>query len=48
MEREGLAVRTRLPERWAPRFSDQLTALYEARPAVAIFAFGLIDAAQVQ
>jgi nitronate monooxygenase len=48
MEREGLAVRTRLPERWAPRFSDQLAALYEAQPAVAIFAFGLIDAAQVQ
>ncbi len=48
MEREGLAVRTRLPERWAPRFSDQLAALCEARPAVAIFAFGLIDADQVR
>ncbi|WP_343205697.1 nitronate monooxygenase [Rhodanobacter sp. ANJX3] len=48
MEREGLAVRTRLPARWAPRFSDQFAALCEARPAAAIFAFGLIDTAQVR
>jgi nitronate monooxygenase len=48
MEREGLAVRTRIPERWAPRFSDQLAALCEARPAAAIFAFGLIDAEQIR
>lgn len=48
MEREGLAARTSLPTRWAPRFSDQLAALYEARPAVAIFAFGLIEATQIR
>ncbi|WP_266157937.1 NAD(P)H-dependent flavin oxidoreductase [Dyella silvatica] len=48
MEREGLAVRTAIPERWAPRFSDQLAALYEARPAVASFAFGLITPAQLR
>lgn len=48
MERQGLAVRTSLPTRWAPRFSDQLAALHEARPAVAFFAFGLIDAAQIR
>lgn len=47
MEREGLAIRTHLPTRWAPRFSDQFDALLEARPAVAIFAFGLIDATQI-
>lgn len=47
MEREGLCVRTCLPARWAPRFSDQFAALLEARPAAAIFAFGLIDASQV-
>lgn len=48
MEREGLAVRTRLPERWAPRFSDQFAALCEARPAAASFAFGLLETAQVR
>ncbi|TAL84242.1 MAG: nitronate monooxygenase [Rhodanobacter sp.] len=48
MAREGLAVRTSLPTRWAPRFSDQFAALCEARPAVASFAFGLIDATQRQ
>lgn len=47
MEREGLAVRTALPARWAPRFSDQFAALCEARPAVASFVFGLLDAARV-
>ncbi|HET8763934.1 MAG TPA: nitronate monooxygenase [Rhodanobacter sp.] len=47
MEREGLAVRTTLPARWAPRFSDQFAALCEARPAVASFVFGLLDAARV-
>lgn len=48
MEREGLDVRTRLPVRWAPRFSDQFAALLEARPAVAIFAFGLLDSGQMR
>jgi nitronate monooxygenase len=48
MEREGLAVRTSLPARWAPRFSDQFAALCEARPVAAIFAFGLISSAQVR
>ena len=47
MEREGLAVRTALPTRWAPRFSEQLEALYEAQPTAAIFAFGLLGAAQM-
>ncbi|MBQ4854152.1 nitronate monooxygenase [Rhodanobacter sp. B2A1Ga4] len=47
MAREGLAVRTSLPSRWAPRFSDQFAALCEARPAVAIFAFGVISPAQL-
>lgn len=46
MAREGLAVRTSLPARWAPRFSDQFAALCEARPAVASFAFGVISGAQ--
>lgn len=46
MEREGLAVRTSVPTRWAPRFSDQFAALCEARPAVASFAFGVISPAQ--
>jgi nitronate monooxygenase len=46
MAREGLAVRTSLPTRWAPRFSDQFAALCEARPAVAMFAFGVISQAQ--
>ncbi|MCX7514268.1 NAD(P)H-dependent flavin oxidoreductase [Frateuria hangzhouensis] len=48
MESEGLAVRTERPARWAPRFSDQLAALREARPAVASFAFGLLSTAQVR
>ncbi len=46
MAREGLDVRTSLPARWAPRFSDQFAALCEARPAVAIFAFGVISPMQ--
>jgi nitronate monooxygenase len=46
MAREGLDVRTRVPARWAPRFSEQFAALCEARPAVASFAFGVIDPAQ--
>lgn len=46
MAREGLDVRTSLPARWAPRFSDQFAALCEARPAVAMFAFGVISQAQ--
>jgi nitronate monooxygenase len=48
MEREGLAVRTQRPARWAPVFSDQLAALREARPAVASFAFDLLEEAQVR
>ncbi|HEV2623387.1 MAG TPA: nitronate monooxygenase [Frateuria sp.] len=48
MECEGLDVRTQRPARWAPVFSDQLAALREARPAVASFAFDLIDAAEVR
>ncbi|MEW9573097.1 NAD(P)H-dependent flavin oxidoreductase [Rhodanobacter sp. Si-c] len=48
MEREGLAVRTSLPARWAPRFSEQFAALCEARPAVASFAFDLLTPVQVQ
>jgi nitronate monooxygenase len=48
MAREGLAVRTSLPARWAPRFSDQFAALCEARPAVASFAFGVISGAQLR
>jgi nitronate monooxygenase len=47
MAREGLDVRTSLPPRWAPRFSDQFAALCEARPAAAIFAFGMISPAQL-
>jgi len=47
MAREGLDVRTSLPARWAPRFSDQFAALCEARPAAAIFAFGVISQAQL-
>ncbi len=46
MAREGLDVRTSLPPRWAPRFSEQFAALCEARPAVAIFAFGVISPTQ--
>jgi nitronate monooxygenase len=48
MASEGLAVRTERPARWAPRFSDQLAALREARPAVASFAFDLPSRAQVR
>jgi len=48
MAREGLEVRTSLPQRWAPRFSDQFSALCEARPAVASFAFGVIGTAQMR
>jgi len=48
MQREGLDVRTSLPERWAPRFSDQFAALCEARPAVASFTFGVINDAQMR
>lgn len=47
MAREGLDVRTSLPTRWAPRFSEQFAALCEARPAVAVFAFGVITPAQM-
>jgi len=47
MAREGLDVRTSLPARWAPRFSDQFAALCEARPAAAIFAFGVISQVQL-
>lgn len=46
MAHEGLDVRTHIPDRWAPRFSDQFAALCEARPAVASFAFGVISPAQ--
>lgn len=46
MAQEGLDARTSVPERWAPRFSDQFAALCEARPAVAVFAFGVISPAQ--
>jgi nitronate monooxygenase len=48
MAREGLDVRTRLPDRWAPKFSEQFAALLEVRPAVAIFAFGLLDSGQMR
>lgn len=48
MEREGLAVRTSLPARWAPRFSDQFAALCEARPPVASFVFGRLGQARVR
>jgi nitronate monooxygenase len=47
MVREGLDVRTSVPPRWAPRFSEQFAALCEARPAAAIFAFGVIAPAQL-
>ncbi|MGN6704624.1 MAG: NAD(P)H-dependent flavin oxidoreductase [Rhodanobacter sp.] len=47
MSRAGLDVRTSLPARWAPRFSEQFAALCEARPAVASFAFGVIGSAQM-
>lgn len=48
MEREGLDVRTCVPPRWAPRFSDQFAALCEARPAAASFTFGVISPAQLR
>lgn len=48
MLHEGLDVRTHLPLRWAPRFSDQFAALCEARPAAASFAFGVISPAQLR
>ena len=48
MAHEGMDVRTQLPQRWAPRFSDQLAALVEAGPAAAIFAFGVLSAAQTR
>lgn len=48
MAREGLDVRTERPARWAPVFSEQLAALREARPAVASFAFDLLDRRQVR
>lgn len=47
MANEGLDVRTSVPARWAPRFSDQFAALCEARPPVASFAFGVISPAQL-
>ena len=48
MAQEGLDVRTSLPARWAPRFSDQFAALCEARPTVASFAFGVVSPAQLR
>lgn len=48
MAREGLDVRTSVPARWAPRFSEQFAALCEARPAAAIFAFGVVAPAQLR
>jgi nitronate monooxygenase len=48
MVREGLDVRTSLPARWAPRFSDQFAALCEARPPVASFAFGVMTPEQLR
>ena len=48
MEHEGLAVRTGLPARWAPRFTEQFAALCEVRPAAASFAFDLLTPAQMQ
>jgi nitronate monooxygenase len=48
MAAEGLEVRTSVPSRWAPRASEQFAALCEARPAVAIFAFGVISPAQLR
>jgi len=48
MAREGLEIRTSMPARWAPKFSEQFAALCEARPAVAMFAFGVITAAQLR
>jgi nitronate monooxygenase len=48
MAREGLDVRTSMPAHWAPRYSDQFAALCEARPAVAMFAFGVVTPAQLR
>lgn len=48
MASEGLDVRTILPARWAPRFSDQFAALCDARPAAASFAFGVIGPTQLR
>jgi len=48
MAAEGLDVRTTRPARWAPSFADQFAALCEARPAVASFAFGLLDQARMR
>jgi nitronate monooxygenase len=48
MAREGLDVRTSMPARWAPCYSDQFAALCEVRPAVAMFAFGVITPAQLR
>lgn len=48
MEREGIDVRTSLPERWAPVFSEQFAALREARPAAASFTFDLLTMEQVR
>ncbi|MGH8158295.1 MAG: NAD(P)H-dependent flavin oxidoreductase [Rhodanobacter sp.] len=48
MAQEGLDVRTSLPARWAPRFSEQFAALCEARPTVASFAFGVVSPAQLR
>ncbi|EIM02762.1 MULTISPECIES: NAD(P)H-dependent flavin oxidoreductase [Rhodanobacter] len=48
MVREGLDVRTSVPPRWAPLFSEQFAALCEARPAAAIFTFGVIAPAQLR
>jgi nitronate monooxygenase len=48
MASEGLDIRTSLPAQWAPRYSDQFAALCEARPAVAMFAFGVITPAQLR
>jgi nitronate monooxygenase len=48
MVKEGLDVRTSLPERWAFPFSEQLAALREARPPVASFAFDLLTPTQIR
>lgn len=48
MANEGLDVRTSVPLRWAPRFSDQFAALCEARPTAASFAFGVISPLQLR
>jgi len=48
MAHEGLDVRTSMPSRWAPSSSEQFAALCEVRPAVAMFAFGVITPAQLR